>query len=52
VVAVTIFTYTDVKGNCILLKIEVNSWMTLMLESVGGHAKDAKIHGGLGMDGL
>lgn len=48
---VTIFTRTDAEGNWIPQKIEVNSWVTLTPGSVGGHAKDAKKHGGSGMVG-
>jgi len=42
---------TNSDGNWVPMKVEVNSWVTLMPGWNGGHAKDARKYGGYNMDG-
>jgi hypothetical protein len=41
----------DDEGEYIPLRVEKNSWVSLMLGKTGGHAKDATKHGGAGIAG-
>lgn len=46
-----LYNMIDSHGNWVPMKVEVNSWVTLMPGRNGGHAKDARKHGGYNMDG-
>lgn len=48
---VLLFNSTDREGNWIPMKVEVNSWISLMPGRNGGHAKDAARHGGCSIGG-
>ena len=39
------------EGDCTPTKVEVNSWVSLMPGKKGGHAKDARKHGGSSVHG-
>ena len=39
------------EGGCVPTRIEVNSWVSLMPGKRGGHAKDARKHGGSNVEG-
>lgn len=39
------------EGGCVPTRVEVNSWVSLMPGKRGGHAKDARKHGGSNVEG-
>jgi len=41
----------DNEGNYIPMRVEINSWVNLMLGKIGGHTKDATKHGGVAIGG-
>jgi hypothetical protein len=49
--SVIFYNMIDSHGNWVPMKVEVNSWVTLMPGRNGGHAKDERKHGGYSMDG-
>jgi len=51
IASVVLFHLTDDNGNSIPLRIEVNSWVTLQPGERGGHARDARKHGGASLSG-
>jgi len=48
--SVIVYNRKDENGNWVPMKVEANSWVTLMPGKTGGHAKDAKKHGGHDID--
>jgi len=48
---VILYNRKDENENWIPMKVEANSWVTLMLRKTGVHAKDAKKHRGHDIDG-
>ena len=49
--AVLLYNSVDDEGEYIPLRVEKNSWVSLMPGKKGGHAKDATKHGGAGIAG-
>ena len=50
--SVLLYNSTDSDGSWIPTKVEINSWVTLLVGRNGRHAKDSKKHGGSSsMDG-
>lgn len=49
--SVVLYHLTNEDGDNIPLRVEVNSWITLQPGERGGHAKDAKRHGGPSISG-
>jgi len=49
--SVILHTEQDQNGEYIPLKLGIHSWITLMPGKKGGHARDAKKHGGSSIEG-
>jgi len=49
--AVMLDLVSDKEGGCTPTRIELNSWVSLMPGKRGGHAKDARKHGGSSIEG-
>ena len=49
--AIILSNSIDDEGEYIPLRVEKNSWVSLMPGKIGGHAKDATNHGGAGIAG-
>jgi len=49
--AILLNNYVDTEGNYIPMRVEINSWVSLMLGKIGGHAKDSAKHGGAAIRG-